>query len=60
MKMVDEYDDIMQEISIIMYFIEDTVDCIDQYYNLYNIFLSNLKFINIAPSFFALHSFSIL
>ena len=53
MKMVDEYDDIMQEISIIMYFIEDTVDCIDQYYDLYNISLNNIKFINIAPSFFA-------
>lgn len=53
MKMVDEYDDIMQEISIIMYFIEDTVDCIDQYYDLYNISLNNIKFINISPSFFA-------
>ena len=52
MKTADDYDDLLQEISIVMYFIEDTIECIDKYYELYNIFENHLDIINKAPSFF--------
>ena len=52
MKTADDYDDLLQEISIVMYFIEDTIECIDKYYELYNIFENHLDIINKGPSFF--------
>ena len=53
MKTADDYDDLLQEISIVMHFIEDTVDCINKYIELKEVFLNDLYTINTsAPSFF--------